>query len=85
MKTKTFITLILLALAGAMAVPAVHAQDDAKEKKPSKTTLKRYDKDKDGVLNAEEEAAWNADKEKAKAKRAEKKHAKEQAGGDAAK
>ncbi len=77
MKNKSFIVMILLALLSVAAVPVVSASEDGNEKKPSKTTLKRYDKDKDGVLNAEEEAAWNADKEKAKAKRAEKKHAKE--------
>jgi hypothetical protein len=85
MKNKSFIFILLLALTGAMAVPTFAAENDGKVKKPSKTTLKRFDKDKDGVLNEEEEAAWNADKEKARQKRAEKKRAKEQAGGESAK
>jgi hypothetical protein len=79
MKNKTFIITVMLALSGMVAVPAVSAQNESHEKKPSKTTLKRYDKNKDGVLSPEEEAEWKADKEKAKAKRAEKKHAKEKA------
>lgn len=70
----------MFALSSALAVPAVWADESgAKEKKVSKTTLKRYDKDKDGTLSAEEEAKWVADKEKAKEKRAEKKKAKEAA------
>ena len=80
MKTKTVTLSILLALFGALAVPAVVADESGtKEKKPSKTTLKRYDKDKDGVLNAEEQAAHEAAKAKAKEKRDAKKKAKEAA------
>lgn len=75
---KKLAMIILFALSSALAAPAVWAEDSgAKEKEYSKTTLKRFDKDKDGTLNAEEEAAWNADKEKQKMKRAEKKKAKE--------
>jgi hypothetical protein len=77
MKTKRFIVTILLALIGAMAVPAVQAEDSAPEKKPSKTALKKYDADKDGKLSADEEAAMKADKGKAKAERKAKKEAKE--------
>jgi hypothetical protein len=79
MKNKFMIATVMFALSSALTVPAVWADESgAKEKKEfSKTTLKRYDKDKDGTLNAEEEAKWVADKEKAKMKRAEKKKAKE--------
>lgn len=85
MKSKCFILTLLLALCGAFAVPAM-ADDTAKEPKaPSKTALKKYDKDKDGMLNAEEQAAQDADKAKDKEKRAEKKKAKEQAAADSAK
>lgn len=81
MKTKRFLVTCLIALVGAVAVPVVHADDSApaKEKKVSKTALKKYDSDKDGKLSAEEEAAMKADKEKAKADRKAKKEAKEAA------
>jgi len=81
MKTKRFLVTCLLALAGAVAVPVVHADDSApeKEKKVSKTALKKYDTDKDGKLSPEEEAAMKAAKEKAKAERKAKKEAKEAA------
>jgi hypothetical protein len=81
MKTKSFLVICLLALAGAIAVPVVHADDSApqKEKKVSKAALKKYDTDNDGKLSAEEEAARKADREKAKAERKAKKEAKEAA------
>lgn len=80
MKTKYVTLSILLALFGALAVPAVVADESGtKEKKPSKTALKKYDKDKDGALNAEEQAAQDADKAKAKEKREAKKKEKEAA------
>lgn len=80
MKTRTYLITLLLALFGALAVPAAMADEaETKEKKPSKTTLKRFDKDKDGVLNEQETAAWEADKQKQKEKRAEKKKEKEAA------
>ena len=81
MKTKWFLVTGLLALASAVAVPVVHADDSApeKEKKVSKTALKKYDTDKDGKLSPEEEAAMKAAKEKAKAERKAKKEAKEAA------
>ena len=85
MKSKLVIATVVFALSSALAVPAVWADESgAKEKKISKTTLKRYDKDKDGMLNAEEEAKWVADKQKAKEKRAEKKKAKEAAAAESA-
>ena len=49
MKTKFMIAMVMFALSSALTVPAVWADESgAKEKKYSKTTLKRYDKDKDG-------------------------------------
>ncbi|HWA84765.1 MAG TPA: EF-hand domain-containing protein [Opitutus sp.] len=86
MKSKRLVFIILLALTGALAVPAVRADDSAQKEKPvSKRILKKYDKDGDGKLSAEEKAAWEADREKAKADRAAKQKAKkESAGTDAA-
>jgi hypothetical protein len=72
MKHKTIVAITLLALSGALAVPAVRAEDGAKEKPVSSRDMKKYDVDKDGKLSADEEAVRQADKEKAKAKRAEK-------------
>jgi hypothetical protein len=78
MKTRKLIIPFLLTCFSVLAVPAVLADEGAKkDKPPSKTTLKRFDKDKDGVLNEAETAAWEADKQKQKEKRAEKKKAKE--------
>jgi len=76
MKTRRFIVTILLTLVGVMAVPSIRAQDAVKEKKVSKKVLEKYDTNKDGVLSPEEEAAWKADKEKARAEREAKKKAK---------
>ncbi len=79
MKNTSFVSLILLALIGALAVPAVHAQDAApapKEKKVSKKDLEKYDADKDGKLSPDEQAAMKADKEKMKAEKKAKKDAK---------
>lgn len=76
MKNKSFILITLLALSSALAVPLVRAEDGAQEKPVSKTALKRYDKDKDGKLSVDEEAAMKADREKAKAARQAKREAK---------
>ncbi len=73
MKTKSFIAIVLLALSGALAVPSVRAESATHERKPSKKALEKYDADKDGKLNAEEEALMKADREKAKADRKHKK------------
>lgn len=73
MKSHRFFFITLLALTGALAVPVVRADDEAAKDKPvSKQALKKYDKDGDGKLNAEEEAAMKADREKARQERAEK-------------
>jgi len=71
--------LILLAsafsLAAAFAVPALRAEDAPKEKKVSARVLKKYDTNKDGKLDDQERAAWEADKAQQKAKRKAKKQA----------
>lgn len=72
MKSTRFTVMILLALSGVLAVPAVRAEEAVKEKKVTKTTAK-YDTNNDGVLSAEEQAAMKAEKEKAKAERKAKK------------
>ena len=53
------IALGLLAL--LFAVTITSAEDMAKEKKPSKAALEKYDANKDGVLDASEQAAQKAD------------------------
>ena len=51
------IKLALGLLALSVTTPFVLAEDSApKEKKPSKATLEKYDSDKDGQLNEEEQA-----------------------------
>lgn len=81
MKSKLLVTILVLAVAGAIAVPAAWAGDDgkgkeAKEKPVSSRDMKKYDTNKDGTLSAEEKAARDADKEKAKAERKAKKEEK---------
>jgi len=78
MKNPRLIVTLLLTLVCVLAVPSVRAQDTTKEKKVSKKVLEKYVTNKDGVLSAEEEAAWKADKEKAKAARDAKKKAREE-------
>lgn len=51
---------VLCALALAFATPA-WAQEADKKRKPSKETLAKYDVDRDGKLNDEEQARWEAD------------------------
>jgi hypothetical protein len=50
----------LLALAVVVSPLTSHAAE-GKEKKHSKATIEKYDKDGDGKLSAEEEAAYKAD------------------------
>lgn len=75
-----------LAFTGLFTAPMVRAQDDqaakkekAAERKAKRDAdlLKKYDKNGNGKLDADEEAAVKADQEKAKAERAEKKEKKE--------
>ena len=82
---KTLIPTLLLALVGALAVPAIRAEEPAAEKKPSKKTLEKYDTNKDCKLDADEMAAMKADKEKIKAEKKAKKEAEKKAEPEAAK
>ncbi len=80
MKTSRFIlSVCLLALVCAFAVPATIAAEKAekpkKEKKVGPRILKKYDKDGDGQLNDEEKAQWEADKAKKREERKAKKEA----------
>ncbi|MBS0662703.1 MAG: hypothetical protein JSR48_05520 [Verrucomicrobia bacterium] len=69
----------LVALAGAMAVPALRAADskeDAAERRARREAemLKKYDANHDGKLEPDEKAVRKADRAKAKAEREAKKH-----------
>jgi hypothetical protein len=83
--SKIILFTTLLALAGLFVTPAVRAQADdmAKKEKAEKKSkreaenLKKYDKNANGKLDADEEAAMKADMEKAKAEKKEKKGKKE--------
>ena len=78
-KSTSKLTLILsvFAVACAFTVPAVNAADDAdkaaKKAKKAAADLKKYDKNGNGKLDPDEEAALKADVEKAKAEKAKKK------------
>ncbi len=78
-KPASKLTLIasVLAVACMMAVPAVQAADDAekaaKKAKKAEADLKKYDKNANGKLDPDEEAALKADVEKAKAEKKKKK------------
>jgi hypothetical protein len=72
-----------LAIAGLFTAPVLHAQDDAaaktkaeKKAKRDAEILKKYDKNGNGKLDPDEEAAYKADMEKAKAEKKEKKEKK---------
>lgn len=78
-KPASKLTLIasLFAVAFTMTVPAVQAADDAekaaKKKAKQEADLKKYDKNGNGKLDPDEEAALKADVEKAKAEKKKKK------------
>jgi hypothetical protein len=78
-KPASKLTLIasLLAVACMLTVPAVQAADDAekaaKKAKKAEADLKKYDKNANGKLDPDEEAALKADVEKQKAERKKKK------------
>ena len=80
MKTPASRKLILiagmLAVTGMLAVPVVHAaNDDAKaEKKKNKSEadLRKYDRNANGKLDPDEEAALKADVEKKKSEKKKK-------------
>ncbi len=63
MKTLTSLLRIALgSLALLFTVTVASAEESgAKERKPSKETLEKYDKNKDGKLDEAETAAWKAD------------------------
>ena len=77
-KLSSKITLLasILAVAGMFTVPAVRAADDAekaaKKAKRDADNLKKYDKNANGKLDADEEAKMKADMEKAKAEKKKK-------------
>src|SRR5262245_48897302 len=78
-KTASKLTLIagMLAIACMLTVPAVRAADDdakaEKKKKKAEADLKKYDKNGNGKLDPDEEAALKADVEKQKAEKKKKK------------
>jgi hypothetical protein len=77
-KLSSKVTLLasVLAVAGMFIVPAVRAADDAekaaKKAKRDADNLKKYDKNANGKLDADEEATMKADMEKAKAEKKKK-------------
>ena len=78
-KPASKLTLIvgMLAVACMLTIPAVNAADDAKEekkKKKAEADLRKYDKNANGKLDPDEEAALKADVEKQKAERKKKKN-----------
>jgi hypothetical protein len=86
-KPASKLTLLATAFAvvSLFTVPALRAADekeakDKKDKEPKVTAkvLEKYDKNHNGKLDPDEEAAWKADLAKAKEKKEEKKEKKEE-------
>ena len=80
-KPASKLTLVagMLAIACSLTVPALHAANDdaskaAKKAKKAEADLRKYDKNGNGKLDPDEEAAMKADQEKAKAERKKKKN-----------
>ena len=75
--SKLIITAGILAIACMFAVPTVSAADDdakaEKKKKKAAADLKKYDKNANGKLDPDEEAALKADAEKQKSEKKRKK------------
>ena len=78
-KLSSKVTLLasILAVAGMFIVPAVRAADDdaakaEKKKNKQAADLKKYDKNGNGKLDPDEEAARKADVEKMKAEKKKK-------------
>ena len=77
-KIVSKLTLIasMLAVACMLTVPALQAADDAekaaKKAKKAEADLKKYDKNANGKLDPDEEAALKADVEKQKAEKKKK-------------
>jgi hypothetical protein len=76
LSSKITLLVSVLAVAGMFTVPALRAADDAekaeKKKKKQAADLKKYDKNANGKLDADEEAVLKADMEKAKAEKKKK-------------
>jgi hypothetical protein len=88
-KLPSKVTLIasMLATAGMFITPVLRAADEmpdkapkaeakphkAKEPKVTEEVLKKYDKNSNGKLDPDEEAAWKADLAKARAEKKKKK------------
>jgi hypothetical protein len=74
---KTILIASLLAVAGMLTVPALHAADDAekaaKKAKKAEADLKKYDKNANGKLDPDEEATRKADVDRQKAEKKKKK------------
>ena len=75
--SKLILIASLLAVAGMLTVPAARAADDEaakaeKKKKKAEGDLKKYDKNANGKLDPDEEAALKADVEKQKADKKKK-------------
>ena len=75
--SKFILIASLFAVACTFAIPTVQAADDAekaaKKKKKEEADLKKYDKNANGKLDPDEEAARQADMAKAKAEKEKKK------------
>lgn len=75
--SKLTLILSLFAVVCTFTVPAVRAADDAekaaKKAKKAEADLKKYDKNGNGKLDPDEEAALKADQEKAKSEKKKKK------------
>jgi capsule polysaccharide export protein KpsE/RkpR len=76
--SKLILILSLAAVAGTYTAPSLRAADDdaakaEKKKKKMEADLKKYDKNGNGKLDPDEEAALKADQEKAKAAKKKKK------------
>jgi hypothetical protein len=77
---KLLVVTSLLTLAGAVVVPTAQAADDKKEAMAARKAqreaemLKKYDTNQDGKLDDAEKTVRKADRDKAKAERAAKKH-----------
>lgn len=74
--SKLILIVGMLATACMFTVPAVYAADDEKaekKKKKAEADLKKYDKNANGKLDPDEEAALKAEVEKQKAEKKKKK------------
>jgi hypothetical protein len=70
--SKVVLIASLFAVACTVAVPAMLAADDAAKKKRADADLKKYDKNGNGKLDPDEEAARQADLKKSKEEKKKK-------------